>query len=332
MFSYLASMYGQWIFIAVILIIVGVIVIAISSAHEAKEREEERQRKEAYRRRIRETFSNAYDIAIPDEIALEYDGNIAEGGNNYLIISFPHWRYANLDGTRNHVRVGNGIECDVSEFHCNGWSAYCKSPLDMYHFVLDARQHGLPIPLCEEEEDKKSDVKHSYITSLVENKIDAIIDKFSPNPTDFEGYCAKLFENLGYEAEVTPPIADGGYDIKLTAKNGQKALVECKCFAQNHKVGRPLLQKLSGANSTENVDTLIFITTSDYSKPAIVYAQEVGMKLINGTQLLNLRKQCGYDTKKHKRLAYSDYILSDDDIFSHYPADYNDAFAYQCQY
>ena len=329
MMSSLASMYWQWFFIGGTILIGGIIARSISSAHERKKQEEARRFREEYRRQLKEEFSRTYDVSIPDNIEVEYQ--VGSINDDYLLISFPHWIYANLDGTRNHVRVGNRIECDLSEFHCNGWNAYCKSPVDMYHFVLTLRQNGLPIPLCEEEAEKKEEVRNSYLSTLVENKIDAIIDKFSPNPTDFEGYCANLFENLGYDAEVTPPIADGGYDIKLTASNGQKALVECKCFAQSHKVGRPLLQKLNGANGTEHVDTLIFITTSDYSKPAIAYAKEVGMKLINGTQLLNLRKQCGLDTKKHRRLTYSDYVLTDDDIFAKYPADYSESL-YQYQY
>lgn len=107
-----------------------------------------------------------------------------------------------------------------------------------------------------------------------------------------------IFKKIGFEAVVTPPTNDGGYDIKLLKNNNIFALVECKLFDKT-KVGRPLIQKLVGASVTEKANNLIFITTSDFSNEAIEYANATHVQLINGENLIKLSERVYHSDNKN---------------------------------
>ena len=67
--------------------------------------------------------------------------------------------------------------------------------------------------------------------------------RFQEDPFAFEEYCAALFRAMGKRAHTTPRTNDGGYDVIVSDDNGLNGIVECKCYAPDSKVGRPLLTK-----------------------------------------------------------------------------------------
>lgn len=105
-------------------------------------------------------------------------------------------------------------------------------------------------------------------------------------PQDFESFCAGLFIKAGYKAKVTAKTNDGGYDLWLS-KSGVTYIGECKLYSKT-TIGRPLLQKLVGANATQKADKCLFITTSTFSKPAKEYAKEQHIWLIDKFELQRL--------------------------------------------
>lgn len=146
------------------------------------------------------------------------------------------------------------------------------------------------------EKINKEKSKFEYSNTLL--SITDLIRLYSSKPTDFEYYCANIFKKIGFEAVVTPPTNDGGYDIKLLKNNNIFALVECKLFGKT-KVGRPLIQKLVGASVTEKANNLIFITTSDFSNEAIEYANATHVQLINGENLIKLSERVYHSDNKN---------------------------------
>ena len=152
--------------------------------------------------------------------------------------------------------------------------------------------------------------------------IDAITRQFKENPTDFEEYCAQLFRLQGWIATVTPPSRDGGYDILLQDKRGITCIVECKCYQPSAKIGREAIQKLVGANAIRKANQAMFITTSDYSPDAIQYANQTGVKLVNGSGLIQYAKQCGFGGQSSLPLTQGEWFLTQKDVAKHYPPDY----------
>lgn len=172
---------------------------------------------------------------------------------------------------------------------------------------------------------KENGINPKKETFACNSDIQKIVDYYSEKPTDFEGLCSELFESLGYIAKLTPPTNDGGYDILLT-RGGEKTIVECKCYSIGHKVGRPNIQKLVGANNVVLADKMIFITTSDFSGAAISYAEEVEVKLINGNKLMELLHKQGFIEKEKVKINVMECQLETADLYPYVPRDIYESF------
>lgn len=104
------------------------------------------------------------------------------------------------------------------------------------------------------------------------------------NPYEFEHYIAGLFELYGFRTRVTRASCDGGIDIEMR-KDGETYVVEVKQYNRSNKVGRDKIQKLDSAARHAQADHAIFVTTSSFTEPAIEYADELEMELIDGNEL-----------------------------------------------
>ena len=266
----------------------------------------------------REEFQAATGIQLPPNTVMEKLPNPSAYPN--FSLRFPRWEYGNRDGTRDKRRNYNGIIYVNSELYISCWHISIPRPWDMLDLVRELRQKGYSIPLCTEEQEKKRQ-KKNQLSNMEALSLNDIVRKYEPSPTDFEGFCAGLFRSMGYRAKVTPKSNDGGYDIFLS-RGRLTAIAECKCYALDHKIGRPAIQKLVGANMIKQASKMLFITTSSFSAPAESYAVETGVELVDGRRLLALvekymerpvRKQYG-DTDQEYWLTREDlrkYIASD---------------------
>ncbi len=103
----------------------------------------------------------------------------------------------------------------------------------------------------------------------------------------FEDEIARMFTRLGYEVKQTPYANDGGRDA-IMMKDGNKYLVECKCYAKGGLSGRPALQKFHSAIVTDNATSGFFVTTGGFSDPAVKFATENKIELIDASALVRL--------------------------------------------
>lgn len=214
------------------------------------------------------------------------DANFQE---NYYELHFPHWKYENIDKTKDKRTNNNQIIWKNSYLYIGHYMISFKNPLSLMNCVYELRKNNTDIKKSYYEIEKITKVKNEYYTQINLVSLQDLINLYSSHPTDFEHYCANLFKKIGYTTIITPPTNDGGYDIKVLKNGNLYALVECKLFNKTI-VGRPLLQKLVGANALEHSPNLIFITTSKFSNEAIEYAKSTHVQLIDGNSLINLSK------------------------------------------
>lgn len=117
-----------------------------------------------------------------------------------------------------------------------------------------------------------------------------IYDLFRDEPEMFEAFCAKLLQDMGADIKVTRQTNDGGYDL-VFFDGANVVAAECKCFAPDRKVTRPMLQKLAGANAEAGADRMVFLTTGLFTRQARIYGEREGMRLIDGMELSRLVRQ-----------------------------------------
>ena len=129
--------------------------------------------------------------------------------------------------------------------------------------------------------------------------VDDINVIYQLSPSAFEDLVANLYRCMGYEVKQTPYTNDGGKDAYIK-KDGISYLVECKRYAPNAHIGRPLLQKLYAAMNEEHIEHGVFITTAEFSKDAFEYGIKYGIQTINGKELVELLRE-------YKQLIDSQY-------------------------
>lgn len=256
--------------------------------------------------------------SIPPKVKVKKRIHATE--HNTFEIEYPFWIYEKKDGTADLRRNRNHIVWPENVLYLEKYKIIYKNPLKLYHLICKLRERKVDIEKCAEEKNKYNRLKceKSIISKMT--GLEDIVNQFRKNPYGFEKYCAIIFENMGYDVTNTPATNDGGYDLILD--DGEKlSLVECKCYSWENKIGRPLIQKLVGANQQVKADRMVFITTSDFTKAAVEYAENTNVKLINGKEIVQLAQEYLMLSNKEILLEDDEWWLSREEILANYPAD-----------
>lgn len=287
--------------------------------------EQEKRREEAKRRvekdnRISSTFGMTRYQIIRCGLTLN-EISCTDHTIEYSL-SFPKWEFSE---TKDPLDIHKKIIYNDCILKYKGYCITCKEPLDLVAFVNRLRYSGKEIlPNIYEVEKQRNTVDKGAVPEHKSESFSAkmIYDLYINNPTSFELFCAELFEAGGFSTRLTPPVNDGGFDIKMN-KDGKTYIVECKCFSKTNSVGRPIIQKIVGANVIEKADQMIVITTSVFTKSAVDYAKESNVKLIDGKKLEELCERYGLDktiTKERHLVKRGDnWWLTKEDLEALYP-------------
>ena len=268
----------------------------------------------------RRKFILKYDLTtLPPNIHIKIDSH-SSSSKNHFELRYPYWLYEKKDGTAD-LRINDNHICwQKSTLYIDNFVLSTKRPYVLLEVVKILREKKVQIDLCPEEVEKYNDLCVQQQLLNQSSSISSIVNYFSQKPTDFEYLCAELFAHLGYTTKVTSKTNDGGYDIKLD-REGLTSIVECKCYQQSNRIGRPVLQKLVGANSIAHADKMFFITTSDFSSAAIEYANHTGIELINGVQLMAyFKKYLAFDSP-YSTSPLDDWSLEAIDLYPYIPDD-----------
>lgn len=243
-------------------------------------------------------FARRYHISrLPKHTVIKRRLALPLARNSY-VLRFPSWRYANNNGTRDQRRKGNRINWKSSCLLIDSYQIFMKNPLQMVRLVRRLREQGIEIAPCSQEIEKQREL-HKCQKTYRSGSSSELHSRFQDDPFEFEEYCAALFRAMGRQAQTTRRTNDGGYDVIVSDANGQHGIVECKCYAPDSKIGRPMLQKLVGACMAypTRLDYLVFITTSDFSEEAKTFAHDfqqrerISFGLINGQTLTDLSEK-----------------------------------------
>ncbi|THG24455.1 restriction endonuclease [Bifidobacterium pseudolongum] len=309
------SQYTLYYFLLFVLIIISILIIPVLIEYIDK------KRKEAKQKRYREEFYKHYKIHVPPTMLVYPTTTTQDIG--IFRMRYPTWERRNKDGTHDGRSNNMRIHQHSSELFIGQWQLAGSNPFVVYNLILQLRAAGVAIAYCAEEQRKRETILRRMNTRYNTSSIDAIVEQFSDDPVKFEPFCADMFRYLGWQASVTPPSRDGGFDLTLCDTNGNTFIAECKCYNRKHRIGRHVLQKLQGANATQLAQGTIFITTSDFTADAIAYARQVDMRLIDGATLIRLCREA-YETEdiaKEPHIDASACHLTRQDIMRHIPID-----------
>ncbi len=157
--------------------------------------------------------------------------------------------------------------------------------------VEPAQQSPVPDVLQMTPLDSMEEAYNQMNIALAQELLETIKQK---SPRFFENLVVQLLHKMGYggdfegAASVTQYSRDEGIDgiIKEDKLGLNSLFIQAKKW-DNTKVGRKEIQSFVGALAGKNATRGVFITTADFSKEAIDYANQVNTKvvLMNGTKL-----------------------------------------------
>lgn len=116
----------------------------------------------------------------------------------------------------------------------------------------------------------------------------------SLNPTEFEGYIAKLFSRLGFITEKVGGSYDGGIDV-IATKKGVKYFIQCKKFITS-QVSVGAVRDFYGAvaDQLKNAKAL-FVSTNVFTLEAEKFCEGKPIELIDGKKLMEYIRQAGVE-------------------------------------
>lgn len=98
-------------------------------------------------------------------------------------------------------------------------------------------------------------------------------------PDEFEQAVAALCERDGCSrVEVVGGAGDLGADVLAVTPDGRRVVVQCKRYGDTNRVGSEELQRFGGTCYTvHEADVAVVVTTSDFTAPAVEYAERCGI-------------------------------------------------------
>jgi restriction system protein len=123
-------------------------------------------------------------------------------------------------------------------------------------------------------------------------RVRSIGEYLALTPKQFEAAVGDLLREIGFrEVRHVGGAGDLGADLLCRDASGRKTVVQCKRYAPGKRVTSPAIQAFIGmATVHHRASHGVFVTTSDFTGPAVELAREHGLLLIDGTSLVALAR------------------------------------------
>lgn len=138
------------------------------------------------------------------------------------------------------------------------------------------------------------------MSSESENEVLSLVHKLGDDGTDFEKFLADLWEELGWETEVTSQNNDRGIDV--IARRDFPLDIELHIQAKNHSnpIRGKRMREYTVLTHRESADLAAVISSSSFRPEAEREAEIANVKLINGKKLSKIIRR----NNAHELLAH----------------------------
>ncbi|MFG2617259.1 restriction endonuclease [Streptomyces sp. NPDC048507] len=125
-----------------------------------------------------------------------------------------------------------------------------------------------------------------YVPDVPDVGADAL-DHAGVDADGFEHSVAALCARDGCTTvEVVGGAGDLGADVIAVTPDGRRVVVQCKHYAEDHRVGSQDLQRFGGTCfAVHDADVAVVVTTSSFTAPALEYAAACGILCLDGEAL-----------------------------------------------
>ncbi len=147
----------------------------------------------------------------------------------------------------------------------------------------------------------KSNRIRRFVSQLSMSQIDAI------SGVDFEDLLCWMFRYYGFKTKTTKRSGDYGVDLFAKSKHYEYC-IQAKLY-YNHSVGASAIQQINTALNYYHSDYAVVITNSRYSKQAVDMAQNLGVLLLDRTDLNSMLENIKVNNKKYLKKLLEEKCL-----------------------
>ena len=128
----------------------------------------------------------------------------------------------------------------------------------------------------------------------------------------FEQFVADLWEEMGYRTTVSQQSQDGGIDVlaRKRGPGGATEAIQAKRYEESTTVGGPDIQQYFAMKYQAGADEGLIVTTGRFTDPAEDRAAELGVGLVDGSDLIRLVERHASVEFSHR---YRDELDIDED-------------------
>lgn len=118
----------------------------------------------------------------------------------------------------------------------------------------------------------------------------------SLDPRAFEELVAALWEEKGYEAATVPASEDRDVDVVAERPDsGERVALQVKRYTEGNLVDTSTVQRCAGLAQTTDADAVALVTSSGFTESARAVAEEAGVGLYDGSDLVAGIAEAGID-------------------------------------
>ena len=199
---------------------------------------------------------------------------------------------------RGHHRISDeGLRVLASSPKALDNKFLCQYPSFRQFFERPATTPNRTAEIQELSNETPNDLIHQAISSINQNIADELMTEIMKRDASFsENLVVKLLLKMGYGGSafdsgfVTQKSNDGGIDgiIREDKLGFDQIYIQAKRWNPEQTVGRPEIQKFSGALQDEGASKGLFITTAKFSDGAKISAEKQHIVLVDGARLTKL--------------------------------------------
>ncbi|WUO10292.1 restriction endonuclease [Streptomyces sp. NBC_00289] len=161
----------------------------------------------------------------------------------------------------------------------HAWTGVAGAETEARPVTIEDARPGVP-----EEEGAVADATRVLVPETPVDEAGTALADDDLDPYAFEETVAALCERDGCtEVEVVGGAGDLGADVVAVAPDGRRLVIQCKRYGDGNRVGSQDLQRFGGTCFTvHEADVAVLVTTSEFTAPAVEYAEQCGIVCWDG--------------------------------------------------
>ena len=222
-------------------------------------------------------------VASSDGFSQEWDLDI-NGASEFAEALLSGNSRGVYDGT---IQTGRPSRTDAEYNPHSSSEANTKFDDDIRHDLTNNRRQSEP----SQGDNRENNVRHQQPAIADISQPEFLSELQSMDDYDFEHFVADIWEEMGWDTEVSQAAVDAGIDVTATKSTPypEKKVIQAKRYGKNTSVGGPDIQQYASLkHQVAGTDSVIIVTTGSFTSAAEERADDLNVKTVDGEGIVSM--------------------------------------------